>query len=241
MSKKTLGNGADYSNVSEALIKRVEEVIAESKKHNYSISKVYGAYNEAYGLKEIPTGCSSCLQTRVRMLIKWLDCYNKQAEGSNNEKFQAVHLKDIETDKTGRYVFFGELLVVIDDEANETLKPLSECAIASAGIYESEAGTRYDVDGEGKYTKVETDENTSTKYPNLVSIGFVSPIEGVQRYLVKDNQPIDFTPDPEKDGKGKVIFADGSKVAPGTYILDGDGKTAIAVQTGGRATIKTIK
>jgi hypothetical protein len=76
MTKKKKGSDIDYSKVSEDLVKMVEDVIADSKKHVFSISKIYSAYNSAYGLNEKPQGCSSCLQRRVNMLKDWISGYN---------------------------------------------------------------------------------------------------------------------------------------------------------------------
>lgn len=80
MTNKKAGNEIDYSKVSKDLVKSVEDVIADSKQHKYSISKIYAAYNEAYGLNEKPQGCATCLQIRVRSLEKWLSGYNEQKD-----------------------------------------------------------------------------------------------------------------------------------------------------------------
>lgn len=72
--------GADYSKVTPALVKQVKDVIADSVKHTYSVSKVYAAYNAAFVLRETPQTCSSCLRNRVRLLIDWLKGYDEYAK-----------------------------------------------------------------------------------------------------------------------------------------------------------------
>ncbi len=47
------------------LKKRAEDVVAQSKKHIFSVSAVYGVYNEMFKKKERPQTCSSCLQRIV--------------------------------------------------------------------------------------------------------------------------------------------------------------------------------
>lgn len=67
----------DYSRVSPGLVERVNGVIEESKQHRYSVSRVYAAYNEAFGKQERPQTCSSCLRNRVRELVRWQEGYNE--------------------------------------------------------------------------------------------------------------------------------------------------------------------
>ena len=74
------------------------------------------------------------------------------------------------------------------------------------------------------------------QYDDPAAPGFVAPAEGVIRTPMPEGLPFDFTPSQEDPNKGTVTLADGTNVKPGTY------KTArgvdIAVQVGGRATIK---
>lgn len=69
--------GVDYSKVTPALVKQVKDVIADADKHTYSVSKVYAAYNAAFGLRETPQTCSSCLRNRARSLREWLKGYGE--------------------------------------------------------------------------------------------------------------------------------------------------------------------
>lgn len=74
--------GVDYSKVTPALVKRVKDVIADADKHTYSVSKVYAAHNAAFGLREQPQTCSSCLRNRARDLRDWLKGYDEYANAN---------------------------------------------------------------------------------------------------------------------------------------------------------------
>lgn len=65
----------DYSKVSPELVQRVSGVINEAAHHRYSVSRVYAAYNEAFGKNEKSQTCSSCLRNRVRELARWKEGY----------------------------------------------------------------------------------------------------------------------------------------------------------------------
>jgi hypothetical protein len=56
----------------ELLIEDVKKVIVEADEHLYSMSRIYKAYNTAFGKNERPQGCGSCLRNRVRELRTWL-------------------------------------------------------------------------------------------------------------------------------------------------------------------------
>jgi hypothetical protein len=59
----------DLKNRVEALIEEVENT------HRYSMSRIYGLYNEAYETNEKPQSCASCLIRKVKDLKVWLDNY----------------------------------------------------------------------------------------------------------------------------------------------------------------------
>ena len=40
--------------------------------HRYSMSRIYGLYNRAFGKEETPQSCASCLLRKVRELRRWL-------------------------------------------------------------------------------------------------------------------------------------------------------------------------
>lgn len=77
--------GVDYSGVTPALVKQVKDVIADADKHTYSVSKVYAAHNAAFGLREQPQTCSSCLRNRARNLRDWLKGYEEYTKASKPE------------------------------------------------------------------------------------------------------------------------------------------------------------
>lgn len=72
--------GADYSKATPALVKQVKDVISDADKHTYSASKVYAAHNMAFGLRETPQMCSSCLRNRADNLRNWLKGYDEYAK-----------------------------------------------------------------------------------------------------------------------------------------------------------------
>lgn len=78
--------GVDYSKATPALVKQVKDVIADADKHTYSVSKVYAAHNAAFGLREQPQTCSSCLRNRARDLRDWLKGYDEYAGKSEEAK-----------------------------------------------------------------------------------------------------------------------------------------------------------
>ena len=43
------------------------------KTHRYSMSKIYGLYNQIFGTNEVPQSCVSCLIRKVKALREWLE------------------------------------------------------------------------------------------------------------------------------------------------------------------------
>lgn len=80
MAKKK--NDIDYSKITPSLVKQVKDVIADADKHTYSVSKVYTAHNAAFGLREQPQTCSSCLRNRTRNLRDWLKGYDEYSKAN---------------------------------------------------------------------------------------------------------------------------------------------------------------
>ena len=74
--------GVDYSKVTPELVKQVKNVIADADKHTYSVSRVYAVHNAAFGLRETPQTCSSCLRNRARALRDWLKGYDEYAKAN---------------------------------------------------------------------------------------------------------------------------------------------------------------
>lgn len=55
------------------IIEKVKALIAEiDKTHNYSMSRIYGLYNEVFSVAETPQSCASCLIRKVNQLKEWL-------------------------------------------------------------------------------------------------------------------------------------------------------------------------
>lgn len=53
---------------------KVTELISEvNRTHRYSMSRIYGIYNEVFGVAEIPQSCASCLIRKVNQLKTWLN------------------------------------------------------------------------------------------------------------------------------------------------------------------------
>lgn len=52
---------------------KVACLIAETDRtHRYSMSAIYGTYNEVFDRKETPQSCASCLIRKVEQLRTWL-------------------------------------------------------------------------------------------------------------------------------------------------------------------------
>lgn len=52
----------------------VKDCLAKIKETGmYSVSQIYGLYNQAFNKNETPQSCSSCLQRKAAELQKWLD------------------------------------------------------------------------------------------------------------------------------------------------------------------------
>lgn len=62
-----------------ALVNDVEQT------HKYSMSKIYGLYNQVFQTKEVPQACASCLIRKVKALKEWL---NKQDTVIEEEKVE---------------------------------------------------------------------------------------------------------------------------------------------------------
>lgn len=57
----------------EELIVRAMTLVEEVETtHLYSMSKIYGIYNEVFGTDEKPQSCASCLMRKVREIKNWI-------------------------------------------------------------------------------------------------------------------------------------------------------------------------
>lgn len=77
MSKTNKKAPIAFKDASAKLVKQVEGVIAEAKKHTFSVSRVFAAYNEVFNLNETPQTCASCLRSRAEKLTAWYNEGNK--------------------------------------------------------------------------------------------------------------------------------------------------------------------
>lgn len=57
----------------DTLVQKVESLLKEvNSTHRYSMSRIYGLYNEVFAVAEIPQSCASCLIRKVNELKSWL-------------------------------------------------------------------------------------------------------------------------------------------------------------------------
>lgn len=68
-------------------IKQLIEDVAST--HKYSMSRIYGLYNEAFGVVETPQSCASCLIRKVNQLKRWLAEQEAPVQASTEIKKQA--------------------------------------------------------------------------------------------------------------------------------------------------------
>lgn len=87
------------------LLKEVEELVSYTRKtHKYSMSKIYGLYNEVFDKDEKPQSCASCLIRKIKELEEWLKVQpqqtekDTQTEGQNNQSETA----DMQSEKPKR-------------------------------------------------------------------------------------------------------------------------------------------
>lgn len=57
----------------DTLKRRVASLVYEvNTTHRYSMSRIYGLYNEVFAVAETPQSCASCLIRKVNELRSWL-------------------------------------------------------------------------------------------------------------------------------------------------------------------------
>ncbi|QIK53440.1 hypothetical protein G7051_03385 [Dysgonomonas sp. HDW5B] len=57
----------------DTLVQKVESLLKEvNSTHRYSMSRIYGLYNEVFAVAEVPQSCASCLIRKVNELKSWL-------------------------------------------------------------------------------------------------------------------------------------------------------------------------
>lgn len=83
---------------SDQLIEKVAFLIKEvDSTHRYSMSRIYGLYNEVFTTAEVPQSCASCLIRKVNQLKTWL------ADQPNKEDIKPVEMIKT-TSKKGKKV-----------------------------------------------------------------------------------------------------------------------------------------
>lgn len=53
-----------------------------AKNHKYSMSHIYGLYNEVFGVAEMPQSCASCLIRKVNQLKTWLNSQDEKEDSA---------------------------------------------------------------------------------------------------------------------------------------------------------------
>lgn len=267
MSKK-VKPAISYDAVTPAMVSLVRDVIGEADKHKYSVSRVYAAYNAAYNKRDQPQTCSSCLRNRVRELKAWynglprgndpastpptvhgvLTRLGMEADDEESEQIAidaALH-SGVDITEDERAVLQSRMGGSIYDKLVKRLgmsigdTPAEE--LATLGTVLETDGYPFELTPDEREAIIHRITNlggfTEPQYDDPTLPNHVPPAPGVIRYLMGEGVvPMDFTPGTEDANKGTVLNADGSKVKAGTYT------TAIgheiAVQPGGKATIKT--
>jgi len=141
MGKSVKKVGIALKDASPLLVKQVEAVIADAKKHTFSVSKVYAAYNAVFQLKEKPQTCASCLQNRADKLAKW---YGK-SEGKVVDLNPAPPVHP----NTDNWEEIGGALIIVDGEEHIAVNEDGTAAVVN--FTPAEEGAQYGIatDGEG--------------------------------------------------------------------------------------------
>ncbi len=73
------------TNDSSILKEKVKLLIEEvNTTHRYSMSRIYGLYNEVFAVAEVPQSCASCLIQKVNQLKSWLATQPEEEEKEEN-------------------------------------------------------------------------------------------------------------------------------------------------------------
>lgn len=250
-----------YDHATPQLFKRVAAVLSEAENHKYSVSRVYAAYNEAFQKRDQPQTCSSCLRNRVRELRAWLGEYNKTqsaaaatSEGPDTTQVDTPYERLVK--RLGLASWDGDaaaelatLGTVIGDDYGAHLSAIGQPLLTKAEV---DAVLTRMAELEALVKEDDVPQNDVDDVPQGYQ-AYEAPAVGTVRFYMNGGiAPIDFKEDTEGaevvfidvygeefsvKNKGTVLHADGSKVKAGTY--DTVYGYEIAVQPGGKATIKT--
>lgn len=71
--KKTSTKKTKTEKTEDSLNQQVRQLLLDvDTTHRYSMSRIYGLYNQVFEKEETPQSCASCLLRKVRELRKWL-------------------------------------------------------------------------------------------------------------------------------------------------------------------------
>lgn len=85
---------------SEILKEKVSSLLEEvNSTHRYSMSRIYGLYNEVFAVAEAPQSCASCLIRKVNQLKTWLSDQPKDEESKSPEAIQQKTKKGKKSNK----------------------------------------------------------------------------------------------------------------------------------------------
>jgi len=259
MSKQVKKGAIAFKNAGDKLVKQVEAVMEEAKRHQYSVSRVYAAYNAVFQLNEKPQTCGSCLKNRAEKLTTWYRHGNKGVINlvpttGDTQAPPAITVNeagDLSGEPTFAITYIveeGEERFAVEDDgvtlAVVNFTPAEEGAQygeatdregnpAPAFTYRQNA-VAYMVNADnGKYTVVTGEPIAEVKTPAAEGVTVLTLAEEGAKlvYFTSDDQAI-----AKVGSKGLVKYADGSNVKSGKHaLLDG---TTLAVAVGARATIK---
>lgn len=85
------------------LIEKVSSLIKEvDTTHRYSMSRIYGLYNEAFSEAEIPQSCASCLIRKVNQLKIWLTTQSIEENSLISKKTKKSSTKNKKSTKPSK-------------------------------------------------------------------------------------------------------------------------------------------
>lgn len=242
--------GPDYSKVKPEFVKQVEKVIAEGDRHRYSASGVYAVHNAAYGLKETPQTCSSCLRARVNKLRDWMKGYKEYQKKSNGTSYKAIvdgiesliilqdDGKAIDKDgkgvKPGKYPVIegGTIIVSVGSkgryEEPEPVQPVTHKLADGRTLFVDADNKATFQDVEGKPFAVAPGEYAIEGSTQFVRIGLTSDFVGIV-------DTVTYTIDGEEGGVIELnpitgaATIDGNPAPEGDYFLQGREPETLAV------------
>lgn len=244
MSKKQ-----DFSHVDDVLKARIAAVLNEAASHTYSVSRVFGVYNDLFKKTETPQSCSSCLRSRVELIRKWADTNVVKDPITPVIPFEPATPNYTDPENPGyvqqapgsvRYPMAEGLPIDFMPKDGDIYVGSAIYADGTAiaeGVYTTAGGQTLMVAEDGSAAfHVEFDEvDEAEVQAGATKIAGVKI--GVIRIPMAVGMPVDMTPaSPDNDKVGPVVYADGSKVKAGTYATAAGAQ--LVVRSTGVATLK---